>query len=128
MHVYCTSCSKEKSTKEGRIPAIQRYRDERINSVYHRSQMDNKGFRILSGKYGLLSPTDEIPWYDQVLLPHEVENMIDLIAIKLEAENISTIEFFIKDPNENPDWETYANAMIGACEKTGTKLEIKLID
>ena len=128
MQIYCTTCSKDKSTKEGRIPAIQRYRDQRINSVYHQSQIENKGFRILSGKYGLLSPTDEIPWYDQALLPHEVENMIELIATRLKSENIDFVLFFAKNPKENPDWEPYVNAIIGACEKADTKLEIKLID
>lgn len=128
MHIYCTTCSKDKSTYEGRIAAIQRYQDERITSVYHKSQQDKKGFRILSGKYGLLAPTDEIPWYDQVLLLNEVNNMIDLTALQLEHADVSSVELFVKDPQENPDWQNYITTMVGACSKLEIELEVKYLD
>jgi|TARA_B110000495_G_C22887508_1_gene517602 hypothetical protein len=128
MHIYCTTCSKDKSTHEGRIAAIQRYQDERITSVYHKSQKDNKGFRILSGKYGLLSPTDQIPWYDQVLLLNEVNNMIDLAALQLKHAEVCSVELFVKDPEQNPDWQNYVTTMVGACSKLDIELEVKYLD
>ncbi|MBL4624373.1 MAG: hypothetical protein JKY42_04445 [Flavobacteriales bacterium] len=128
MRIYCTTCSKEKSTQEGKIATIQRYQEERIRTIYNKSQQDNIGFRILSGKYGLLSATDEIPWYDQVLLTHEINNMIDLIALQIEHSGITSIDLFVKDPVQYPDWAAYVSTMIGACEKTGIQLEIKLLD
>ena len=128
MHIYCTTCSKDKSTHEGRIAAIQRYQDERITTIYHKSQQDNKGFRILSGKYGLLSATDEIPWYDQILLLHEVNNMIDLATVQLEHAEVSSVKLSVKDPQENPDWQNYITAMVGACSILDIELEIKFLD
>jgi hypothetical protein len=128
MHIYCTTCSKDKSTQEGRVAAIQRYQDERITSIYHKSQQDNKGFRILSGKYGILSPTDEIPYYDQVLMINEVNNMIDLAALQLQHDEVTSIELYVKDPVEHPDWENYVTTMIGACSKSNIELEIKFLD
>lgn len=128
MHIYCTTCSKDKSTHEGRIAAIQRYQDERITTIYHKSQQDNKGFRILSGKYGLLSATDEIPWYDQILLLHEVNNMIDLATVQLEHAEVSSVKLFVKDPQENPDWQNYITTMVGACSILDIELEIKFLD
>ncbi|MBL4653509.1 MAG: hypothetical protein JKY53_11725 [Flavobacteriales bacterium] len=128
MQIYCTTCSKDKSTHEGRVAAIQRYQDELITSIYHKSQQDKKGFRILSGKYGLLSPTDEIPWYDQILLLHEVNNMIDLATVQLQHADITSVALFVKDPKENPEWQNYITTMVGACSVLNIELEIKLLN
>ncbi|MDA9563151.1 hypothetical protein N9R81_00585 [Flavobacteriales bacterium] len=128
MQIYCTTCCKEKSTKQGKIPAIQRYLDERITTCYHKSQQAGKGFRILSGKYGLLAPTDTIPWYDQVLLEHEINNMIDLVALQLQTDGISSLVFYAKDPSLHPDWSTYVHTMVEACNKLAINLEVKFLD
>ena len=76
----------------------------------------------------MLAPTDEIPWYDQVLLLNEVNNMIDLTALQLEHADVSSVELFVKDPQENPDWQNYITTMVGACSKLEIELEVKYLD
>ena len=64
MDVLITTCSKEKRLDAGLLPAAQRYVSVRIAAVVARGQRLGLTVFILSGKYGLLRPDEEIEWYD----------------------------------------------------------------
>jgi hypothetical protein len=67
MTIFCTYCSAEKDQSEGELPSIQRYQGLRLQSVYGASKNLGLRFLILSGKYGILEPSDPILNYDYVL-------------------------------------------------------------
>src|SRR5215467_10189409 len=65
--VLITTCSKEKRLDAGLLPAAQRYVSGRIAAVVASGQQLGTTVFILSGKYGLVGPGEEIEWYDRPL-------------------------------------------------------------
>ena len=72
MTFFCTYCSAKKDRSQGELAAIQRYQSLRINSVYLAAVSLGHNFFILSGKYGILEPSEPIPYYDHLLQSSEV--------------------------------------------------------
>ncbi|RLG16788.1 hypothetical protein DRN62_03010 [Nanoarchaeota archaeon] len=124
MKIYCTICCKEKRRDEGLLPAIERYISKRIRRVYELSKRDGVGFRILSGKFGLLRPEDRIPWYDQKLLPPMVDDMIEVVKRQLKSQGITHVVFFAKDKEKFKGWRPYHKVLEKACSESGVKLEV----
>ena len=96
MTIFCTYCSADKDSSEGELPAIQRYHDPRIKSVYDAANNLGIGFLILSGQYGILEPTDPIPYYDHLLQSSEVAEHSKLVARQLEALGVKDLIFFTR--------------------------------
>jgi hypothetical protein len=117
-----TTCCKEKYDAPGKIPAIRRYQSERIHRVYAESRRRGLPMRILSGKFGLLSPEDPIPWYDHPLQMSEAAALAPRLADSLAAENAAGV-YFIARPAETPGWAPYHTALTRACQK----LEIPVV-
>ena len=67
MRIYCTTCSRKKLQTKEPVRAIDLYLSENIRRVYSKSLIDGLDFRILSGKFGLLSPDDKVRSYDYLL-------------------------------------------------------------
>ncbi len=83
--LYLTYCSRRKRRTPERLPALQRYRSARIGAVARAAERDGCGFRIFSGKYGLLRATQPIPYYDHLLQPDEVPAMTRRLAAGLRG-------------------------------------------
>lgn len=126
MKVYCTICCKEKRRDKELLPAIQRYISKRIRRIYELSKKEGVGFRILSGKFGLLRPEDPIPWYDQKLLPHMVDEMVKVVEEQMKSQAITHIVFFAKSKRFR-GWVPYYEVLERACSRTGVKLEVREI-
>ncbi len=94
MTVFCTYCSAEKATTEAPLPALDRYRSERIRRIHAAALAAGQGFFILSGEYGLLAPDDAIPCYDHLLLADEVADHAVKVAAQIERRGITRIIFF----------------------------------
>ena len=120
MQAYITTCCKEKSKVLGEIPILERYISKRIDDIYVKSKEDNTSFFVLSGKYGLLSPSTKIPWYDQILEESEIESMSTKIRHQLLVYGINKVSLFI-----NPEWKNYQKALQIACNKS--KIELRII-
>jgi len=103
LHIFCTYCSANKSSDAGLLPSIDRYQDLRIRDVFHSATQLGLGFRILSGKYGLLAKDDPIENYDHLLQKNELDVHSELVAAQIRAQNITGISFFsvsvLSDPN-----------------------------
>jgi hypothetical protein len=120
MTVSCTYCSAEKDHSEGELPAIQRYRSPRIKSVYTAAKSLGLGFLILSGEYGILEPSDPIPYYDHLLQSSEVSEHSNLVAGQLEALGVKDLIFFTKPA---PEVRPYRECIKSASEKAGVELK-----
>lgn len=121
-HFLITTCCKEKDPSPGRIPAVQRYIDPRISWVYRESQQQNLSMLILSGKFGLVKPEDEIGWYDHALLSEEVSELVPILIDRLTALKVSQISFYAQS-KDDPGWAPYHTAMEQACQKMKIRLE-----
>jgi hypothetical protein len=120
MTVFCTYCSAEKDPSEGEIPAIQRYKSTRIRSVYSAAKSLGLGFVILSGKYGILEPSDPILDYDHLLQSSEVSEHSTLVAGQLEALGVKDLIFFSR---LGPVVEPYRECINSASAKAGVELK-----
>jgi hypothetical protein len=94
MIVFCTYCSAEKETSDALLPAIRRYRSDRIARIYSAALAAGCGFFILSGEFGLLEPNTPIPYYDHLLVAGEVEAMAFRVAEQVKQQGITQILFF----------------------------------
>jgi len=82
---------------------------------------------ILSGEYGLLDPSDPIPWYDHLLQPSETQAMATKVASQLREKGIQAIEFHTADPSTTAPVRPYAQVMRAACKAADVRLEIVLL-
>jgi hypothetical protein len=123
MHIVCTICCKEKTTNLEPIAACERYLSGRINDIYVYAKKNNTPFRIFSGVYGLLKPSDLIPYYDKKLEKEEVLNMSELLAKQFLNEKITEIDFFYENDD---DWKPYISAMEQAAIQSSVKLTFRL--
>ena len=125
MKVYCTYCSENKSKKMGKIPSIERYNSSRINLIYEKSKKDKVPFVILSGKFGLLSPEEEIEWYDQKLNLSQSEELSEIVKNQIEKQKIKHFVFFLK--SEDLEAKKYEKFLKIICDSLGIKTSVKLI-
>ncbi|MFB0943420.1 MAG: hypothetical protein QMB21_08330, partial [Patiriisocius sp.] len=79
MLAYATYCSALKNYSKKALPAIQLYDSERISKVFELATSQNAKFVILSGKYGLVEPHQQINYYDHLLNQTEVEAHANVI-------------------------------------------------
>jgi len=126
MTVFCTYCSAEKDRLEGDLPAIQRYQSNRIKSVYAAAMSLGLKFLILSGKYGILEPSDKIPYYDHLLQSSEVSEHSKRVAVQLEALGVKDIIFFARSFSDDDNLKPYFDCIINASQKAG--IELKCVD
>lgn len=118
----CTSCSKEKSSAQGLIPAIDRYDSERIQSIGTLAKKEGKGFLILSGEYGLIDSQHPIQWYDHLLSPEEIEAMVEKVAARLQEINVETLVFYGADEGLDSSWQPYWEVIRKSTKAAGVKL------
>ena len=85
------------------------------------------GFLILSGKYGLLSSGDPIPYYDQLLIDDGVNELIDKVTPQLQKLSTSELTVYGKDKAINQSWRPYYAVLHGACKKLGIPYSEKII-
>ena len=120
MKAYITTCCKNKLLNSEEIPAIKRYISTRINTIHKTSLNEKVPFFILSGKHGLLSPLDNIKWYDKILNEDEVTSMVKIVAEQINKLSVSSIIFFT-----NKKWTTYNEVIKQASLINNLKIEIK---
>lgn len=121
-HTLITTCCAEKDPSEGFLPAIERYLSDRINWVYRESQRSGLPLLIFSGKFGLLKPTDPIPWYDHALQMDEVEKLLPLLVSQLEKMAITRGSFYARSP-DLPGWKPYHDSLERACKLVRVRLD-----
>ena len=127
---YCTG--KKKEDKEN-IPAIQRYKSDRIKWVYGEAIKENAEFAILSGIFGLISPETEIPKYDYCLQEDDVcrikETNKSYIQKKIIKNGIREIVYFTKSPQLDKESVNYYYSLKSAItelKKEGEKIDFDI--
>ena len=126
MTVFCTYCSANKDHSLEELPAIQRYQSQRIHSVYNAAMSLGYKFLILSGKYGVLEPSDPIPYYDHLLLSSEVPEHSKKVANRLEALGVKEIIFFAQPLSVDENLKPYFDCIKSASQRIG--IDIKFVD
>ena len=126
--ILCTYCSFEKNRAPGLIPSIRRYKSKRILKIYKLAKEKDLEFRILSGKYGLISADEKIPWYDHLLVQEEIDSLSEIISNQLKASAIDRVIYYTKNIETNPATRSYLSAIQVGCCKANVVLEIKIIN
>ena len=128
MNVYCTICCRKKNPNPNPMQAVERYISKRIRSVYEFSQYHDAGFRILSGKYGLLRPVDRIPWYDKKLEFSDIPQVKEIVKQQIIEQGITEITFFSMDPDTYLDWQPYFELIRSACFEVHISFNVVLLE
>ena len=81
---YCTYCSRDKRKDPRLLQAIERYDNDRIRAAHKQALNDGVEFLILSGEYGVVSPSNHIPYYDHLLKREEVGALIERVTVQLQ--------------------------------------------
>ena len=128
MTIFSTYCSAEKETADELLPAIERYRSERIRRIYSAAQTCGAGFFILSGEFGLLPPNQLIPYYDHLLTGDEVKAHSLTVAEQISQRGITQIIFFTLPVVVDEKLAAYHTCLRLACQKTSISLSFVEID
>jgi dipeptidyl aminopeptidase/acylaminoacyl peptidase len=116
---YVAFCSAEKRQDEGDLPAIERYTASRIHDVYHWARRDGVDFCIFSGQFGLLCPSDPIPWYDHPLQMDEVSEMAAQVAEQIRERGWRKLVVYTGKTEEQPDALIYLGCLQVAAGAVG---------
>ena len=127
MIVYCTLCCKKKSLNKRKIKSIKRYLSGRIKKIYQKSNLDRVGFRIFSGKYGLLKPGKKIFWYDEKLSQKKISKMAGLLKKQILNERITRIVFFSYNLQRDKGAKPYFKSLKTACLEMKVDLRIRYL-
>ena len=128
MLAYCTYCSAEKYYSKKAIPAFELYKSDRISKVIKSANAADAKFIILSGKYGIIGPNEELHYYDHLLLSSEIEVHSDLIASQIKSKNITEIVFFMKSVEKDRNLQPYLDCISKACAKSAISLKISVVN
>jgi hypothetical protein len=128
MTIFCTYCSAEKEPSAELLPALRRYRSERIERICRAARAAGCGFYILSGKYGLLDPNEKIPYYDHLLVADEVEAHATKLTEQIKQYDITQIVFFTLPVSRDEKLAPYHAALRLACTMAPTRLGFVEID
>ena len=126
MTLHITYCSKDKDRTRKDLPAIDRYESKRIDNVKALAEEEDEKFAILSEKYGLIDPEEEIPFHDELLRERNIPQLITGVKNFLESNNIDKVIYHTKKvENER---KPYFKLMKNACEGLDIKLEKKIME
>ncbi len=116
---YISLCCAEKRQDEGDLPAIERYTAARVHDVYRWAQRDGADFRIFSGKFGLLRPSDPIPWYDHLLQLEEVSEMAARTAKQIHKQGWYKLVVYTDETKTHPQELIYLGCLQVAAGMAG---------
>ena len=128
LKIYCIPCSKEKTSEDFPVPAINRYQSSIIKDIYQLAKTDKVEFRILSGKYGLLDPDKKIDWYDKKLQFEDLPEYKMLVLEQLKTLKVVEVVLFSKDQDKFPEWAPYGSAMKETCSILRIKFQERIFE
>jgi hypothetical protein len=128
MKILCSYCSGPKRPDERPLPAIDRYRSERLRELCRRGRARGTPLYILSGHFGLLAAADPIPWYDHLLSADEAEALSRGVALRLRELGVTDVEYHTADVGLTPPVRPYLAAIAAACAAAGVCLTVINLD
>jgi len=126
MTLHITYCSKEKERTRKDLPAIERYDSERIDRIKALAEKKDEELAILSGKYGLINPEDEIPFYDELMREKNIPQLITGVKNFLESNNVSNVIYHTKEVKG--ERRPYFKLIRNACDTLDIELEKRIIE
>lgn len=108
---FVTYCSARKRPDAGLRPARERYDSERVREVARRAAAEGARPLILSGRFGLLTGDEAIPWYDHLLTEAEVPDVAARAAAAIRALGVREIVWFSVGPRLDPRIAPYERAI-----------------
>ena len=73
-------------------------------------------FYILSGEFGLIPPDRPIPWYDHLLLPDEVDDLVERMVAQIRRNKVDGITYFTTALDADPNLLAVTHsAIVSAC-------------
>ena len=119
--VICSICSRAKKDDAGLLPAKDRYVGSHISKVRGFAKREGLPFFILSGVYGFISGDELIPYYDHLLVAHEVEALVPSLLKQLRKHEVEVLHFYTKT---KPNWVPYRKALEEATKSLGIGLTV----
>lgn len=122
--LYITCCAAAKDPAEGLLPAAWRYRSARIDAVLALAVEHAVGFRILSGRYGLVAAGEPIPDYDHLLTGDEASALAARVAAQLADIGPGRVVFFSRSAAADPAAQPYRACAEEACRLAGLSCRV----
>jgi hypothetical protein len=119
-----TICCREKDRASGLLPAIRRYRSERIERLARLAGEAGLPFAILSGYFGLLGAEDPIPYYDRLMKAGDIERIAAAGEQFLRERGVGKVIFCLPDPALDPHVNPYLKSMEAAAAGAGCRLQV----
>ena len=119
--ILCTVCSHGKVRSSGLLPARARYTGSHIAAVDKIAQEQQLPFYVLSGLYGLIDAEEEVPFYDYLLQPEDVDSLVTALRMQIEQGNILEVHLYVK---ERPAWRPYLQALQQATDEMHIYFEL----
>ena len=126
MTLHITYCSKDKDRTRKNLSAVDRYNSDRIDKVKKLAENNEAQFAILSGKYGLIDPYEEIPFYDELLREKDIPQLITGVKNFLESKNIERVIYHTKEVKG--ERRPYFKLLKNACDTLEIEFEKKVIE
>jgi len=128
MRVICTYCSKAKREDGGFLPAVLRYKSDRIVELANLADAKDLEFMILSGEYGLIDREYPLPFYDHLLQPWEVDKLSNKVATTLCMAGVKEIEYHTAAPELVAPIRPYLSVMETACSRALVAFRVVILD
>ena len=122
MMVYCTYCSSKKNRSSKLLPAVKRYRSNRIKAIHRTAFSQNIPFLILSGKHGLVKAETPIEYYNYLLKSEDVEEHAIKVAEQLKGFGVKELVFFTRSIDSDPNLSPYIDCMKKAVASLALKI------
>jgi len=119
-----TNCCQEKDRAGGLLPAVRRYRSERIEKLSRLAGEAELPFAILSGFFGLIAAEEPIPYYDRLMGEGDVGRIAAAGAEFLKKRGVGKVIFCLPDPVLDPHVKPYLKSMKAAAAAAGCRLKI----
>ena len=117
-----TICCREKDRAEGLLPAVRRYRSERIERLARLAGEAGLPFAILSGLFGLIEAGEPIPYYDRLMSAEDVNRIAAAGTEFLRERGIQEVIFCLPDPSLDPHVGPYLESMERSAAAAGCRL------
>jgi len=124
VRILCSYCSAAKRRDADPLPAVERYRSDRLRGLWAAGRASGRPLHILSGQFGLLPAEAPIPWYDHLLAEREVAAMSARVADTLRELGVTGVEYHTASPVIAPDIAPYLAVMRAACAAAGAELTV----
>lgn len=122
-----TICCREKDRSAELLPAIRRYRSDRISRMAELAVHTDLPLVILSGLYGLIEAEEPIPYYDRLMSESDIPRIAALSAEFLKNRLAAGVVFCLPDPEIDPHVKPYLKSLEEACATAGVGLRVFLL-